>query len=136
MSPDYFYIIELVSGVWLADWAGDPGRSCDRGYAQRFATSDEAFEALQRARKVRAYPNGRLRAVPASEAWELLIELRDGALLELPAIGSSAARQLVKHHQNPQVLTITVCRNRNVVATWRNGRGWDQFSARQREVAQ
>lgn len=49
------WIVELEPGVWLAPWAGDPGRTCCQGSAMVFRTEAAARRALSRARAWRPF---------------------------------------------------------------------------------
>ena len=44
------WVVELESGVWLAPWHGDPGRTLFAGSAKRFPTQAAAHRALVAAR--------------------------------------------------------------------------------------
>lgn len=50
-------IVELEEGVWIAEWEGDPGRTCAIENAQEFAGVPEADEALRAARIYRPFKN-------------------------------------------------------------------------------
>ncbi|MGB1202900.1 MAG: hypothetical protein ACPG75_04975 [Alloalcanivorax venustensis] len=43
------FVVELETGVWMADWEGDPGRTLQRDNAQRFADQYAAEAALRTA---------------------------------------------------------------------------------------
>lgn len=49
------YIVELEPGVWLAPWAGDPGRTVVREKASVFASVTDANTALASARRYRPF---------------------------------------------------------------------------------
>lgn len=51
--PEPKYIAELEPGVWVAPWAGDPGRTIKRENAKRFRTRPAAKAAITRAQKTR-----------------------------------------------------------------------------------
>lgn len=60
--PAEKYIIELESGVWLAGWSGDPGRTLVKESAKMY-TRDGAAIALGKARKFRPFKNAVITAV-------------------------------------------------------------------------
>lgn len=43
------FIVEIETGVWLAPWEGDPGRTLVRSSAKRFVTRQSARRALANA---------------------------------------------------------------------------------------
>ena len=59
----YHYIVELETGVWLADWPGDPGRTLVKESAKRYATNHGAAIALGLARKFRPFKSAVITAV-------------------------------------------------------------------------
>jgi len=50
------YIVQLERGVWLAQWAGDPGRTLVMSNAKRWPASSGALAALAEARRWRRFP--------------------------------------------------------------------------------
>lgn len=54
------WIVQLESGVWLAPWAGDPGRTLVRKTAKHFASITGAKQALVKARHFRPFPHARI----------------------------------------------------------------------------
>ena len=58
-------IVELESGVWLADGEGDPARTTVQENAKKFRSLKEACLALSYARKYRPFAN----AVVTSEGY-------------------------------------------------------------------
>lgn len=54
------YIVRLESGCWIAPWKGDPGRTCVRDNAQRYATPAAAKRALAQARQYRPFADARI----------------------------------------------------------------------------
>ena len=50
------YVVQLETGVWLAGWTGDPGRTCEIDNAIRFNTIWAAAVALNRSRDYRPFP--------------------------------------------------------------------------------
>ncbi len=50
----------LETGVWIADWEGDPGRTIVEGCAQEFDDIKSANKALESARKYRPFPNAEI----------------------------------------------------------------------------
>ena len=126
-----FYVVEIGERVWLADWSGDPGRTCDRARAARFASYDAAAVAMGRAHKMPSISAGksRLRAVPNSEAWVVTVDSN----VIIPALGQVQARAVVKWHQS-SAKKITVQQADTVIAEWVSGNGWTHLPAR--DVAQ
>ena len=57
------YIVELESGVWLADWEGDPGRTVVKENAQKFQIERQAIRALKKAREYRPFNYAQIKAV-------------------------------------------------------------------------
>lgn len=51
------YIVQLCCGCWVADWEGDPGRTCKLKNAQRFNSRDMAEQAMAKAREYRLFPD-------------------------------------------------------------------------------
>lgn len=51
---------QVLLRVWLATWAGDPGRTYTRACARRYATQRGARIALGMARRFRPFPNARI----------------------------------------------------------------------------
>lgn len=123
MKPpdDYFYIVRLNEGVWLAEWGDVPGRCCDQGYAHRFLTYEEAAAGLDRIRLLQELPNARLRAVPVKDIWDLWV---DGATVR-PCIGPMQARRECRRLIDTEgVNQISVKQNGTEVTRWRAGLGW------------
>lgn len=58
------YIVEIEAGVWLAPWAGDPGRTVVRENAKCFRSAACAFKALSRACGYRNFENAKVIPVP------------------------------------------------------------------------
>ena len=54
------YIVELESGVYLAPWSGDPGRTLVRDNAMVYSTRRKAMSALFNAQSHRPFKNGRI----------------------------------------------------------------------------
>lgn len=54
------HIIELEHGVWLADWAGDPGRTLVKVNAMPFDTVVVAEKALQVARQFHPFADAKI----------------------------------------------------------------------------
>jgi hypothetical protein len=54
------YIIELESGVWLADWTGDPGRTLKKEYAREFKSKEDANYYLTQARMFRPFDDAKV----------------------------------------------------------------------------
>lgn len=44
-------IVELETGIYLADWDGDPGRTLKKQNARRFTSNQAALKALDAARR-------------------------------------------------------------------------------------
>ena len=124
VTPTYFYIVELDPGLYLADWGGDPGRTYDRAYAQRFEDFDQASAGLFRMRRMRDYPLAVPKAIPTSQVWTLEVQMENGDSRRLPAIGGQHARRLVKDHQGDDCRRIIVWRAGELIAEWVSGRGW------------
>ena len=56
------FVVELEPGVWLAEWSGDPGRTCDRRNAKVYVTEVEAIRGKARARRMRPFRNAKIEA--------------------------------------------------------------------------
>ncbi len=54
------FIVELEQDVWIADWDGDPGRTCVESNAKRFRKRGPAGNALTAARKYRPFLNAKI----------------------------------------------------------------------------
>ncbi len=54
------YIVELHTGVWLAETAGDPGRTLVKRNAQVFNAASDARHALDKARNYRPFLYARI----------------------------------------------------------------------------
>ena len=54
------YIVELESGVWLASWDGDPGRTIVKENAKKFKTEEQAKLALEGCRAYRPFIKARV----------------------------------------------------------------------------
>jgi hypothetical protein len=65
MSP---YIVEIESGVYLAPWKGDPGRTLNLASAKVFTGIQRATLALARARGYSDFKDARLLEVCMPEA--------------------------------------------------------------------
>jgi hypothetical protein len=57
------WIVQLEAGVWLAQWAGDPGRTLVRETAKRFPSITSARRGLDGARRLRFFPQARIEEV-------------------------------------------------------------------------
>ena len=66
------WVVELESGVWLAPWRGDPGRTLFAGSAKRFPTQAAAHRALVAARVYREFEGAQVMAhrAPGSASKE------------------------------------------------------------------
>lgn len=62
-QPAARYAVVLEPGVWLASWAGDPGRTLDLANAALFATHYEARVALGGARHYRPFEGAMVQPV-------------------------------------------------------------------------
>ena len=51
------FVVELQSGLYLAPWSGDPGRTYDLNIARKYQTERGAKIALGIARKQRPFKN-------------------------------------------------------------------------------
>lgn len=60
------WIVELESGVWLADGDGDPPRTIVIASAQTYETEQYAIDALRWARGFRPFSRARIVAVAAA----------------------------------------------------------------------
>lgn len=49
------FIVELETGVWLAPWDGDPGRTQVKEYAKTFKSESAAHKAVEEARRYRRF---------------------------------------------------------------------------------
>lgn len=54
------YILELEPGVWLADWAGDPGKTLVKENAKTFKTRTDAANALKEAREFETFNDAKI----------------------------------------------------------------------------
>ena len=63
------YIVELESGVYLAGWEGDPGRTLIKDSALRFNSWRSAKLAVKRALRYREFKN--IMVVPVSIAQQI-----------------------------------------------------------------
>lgn len=66
MTESNKYTVELESGVWLAPWAGDPGRTLLKDNADIFLNKKLAEQALKRARKLtcrNGFPNAAINPI-------------------------------------------------------------------------
>jgi len=50
----------LSSGVWIAPWEGDPGRTLKQHNAKQFKDQKNAEKALGQARKYRPFKNAKI----------------------------------------------------------------------------
>jgi len=57
------YIVELETGVWLAPWDGDPGRTTVKENAKRFDERLDALRAGEDAWKYRPFQWWKIREV-------------------------------------------------------------------------
>lgn len=57
------YIVELESGVWIADTDGDPGRTLVESHAKTFTSLAEASKSLMDARNYRTFENASIRYI-------------------------------------------------------------------------
>ena len=62
-ARNLLHIVELEPSVWLAPWAGDPGRTLVRQNAKQYFTRHGALIALGKARKFREFRNAVVTAV-------------------------------------------------------------------------
>ena len=53
-------VVELESGVYLAPWKGDPGRTLDITQARTFTSSKEARKAIAWARRFHDFTEARI----------------------------------------------------------------------------
>lgn len=60
VMPQRGFVVELEPGVWLAEWQGDPGRTCDRKNAKVYETEADAIRGKARARRMRPFINARI----------------------------------------------------------------------------
>ncbi len=51
------YIAELEPGVWIAQWAGDPGRTLLKNNAKVFNRKSTARRAIEKAQTMRPFKN-------------------------------------------------------------------------------
>lgn len=68
MGIKYIVCLDVVNGVpttYLARWKGDPGRTCIRSKAKRYASARSATYALANARKYGDFPNACILEVAA-----------------------------------------------------------------------
>ncbi len=49
------FLVELEPGVFIAPWAGDPGRTLIKASASRFDTKEQASAAIDRASDYREW---------------------------------------------------------------------------------
>ena len=86
------YIVEIESGVWLAPWDGDPGRTLVRDSAKRFRLASFAFKALNKAREYRNFENAKVIPVPShnrpSAKREYTHRTLAGTLGEMPVLNT------------------------------------------------
>ena len=61
------WIVELESGVWLAKWAGDPGRTLVKQNARKYKTISSATIALGLARRFRPFPSAAIAKAEEAE---------------------------------------------------------------------
>lgn len=54
------YIVKLETGVWIAPWDGDPGRTTIEETAKGFLFKKEAQRHLTKARKYRSFPDAEI----------------------------------------------------------------------------
>ena len=54
------FIVKLQDGLYLAEWAGDPGRTCCRWLAREYKTKVGAAIALGMARRFRPFKGARI----------------------------------------------------------------------------
>lgn len=79
------WTVKLESGVWVASWDGDPGRTLVEGSARGFDTRAGAEDALKAARSYRPFASAEIcppTTGPAAEALDTLVRAglvnRDG----------------------------------------------------------
>jgi hypothetical protein len=60
VEMDGRWLVELESGVWIAAWGGDPGRTTRRENAQAYESREVAAAALDRARQWRPFERARI----------------------------------------------------------------------------
>ena len=58
------FVVVLETGVWLAHWSGDPGRTTDLNNAKRFGSRVLADEALVAARTWRSFLRATIGTAP------------------------------------------------------------------------
>jgi hypothetical protein len=54
------FIVQLEPGVWLANWCGDPGRTCVEAGALRLRSLASAERELAGARKYRPFVDAQI----------------------------------------------------------------------------
>lgn len=65
MGRHAYLVVKLEDGCWLAEWEGDPPRTCKAEHAARFASHDAAVLALASARRYRPFRWARIQRVEA-----------------------------------------------------------------------
>lgn len=76
MRENENWTVELESGVWLASWEGDPGRTLFGLNAMGFGTRAEAVAALKAARSYRPFASAEIcppSTGPMAEALDTLV---------------------------------------------------------------
>lgn len=59
------YIVCIEPRVWLAKWAGDPGRTLVKESAHCYKDISAATYALARARRFRDFPDAQIEQIPS-----------------------------------------------------------------------
>jgi hypothetical protein len=57
------FIVELETGVYIAHWDGDPGRTLVKTSARRFRNKSSAWKAVEQAQEYRDFPNASVQPV-------------------------------------------------------------------------
>lgn len=55
-KPNY-YVVMLETGVYLAEWEGDPGRTIETKNAKQFKNLEDAMKAMGEAKAMRPFPH-------------------------------------------------------------------------------
>ena len=131
---EFFYIVLLQDGCWLADWNGDPGRTCVRCTARRFTTYDLAKKGLAGARRYRPMDRAHLQAIPVTEQWEITGQTTGGRRISRPCIGHQVARGAVSDLIAKGMRRLTVYRLEVMIALWDSSSGWSTPTPTQRRA--
>lgn len=57
------FIVELQTGMWIAPWSGDPGRTLVKKTAQKYKTERGAKIALKCARRYSPFKDAKIEQV-------------------------------------------------------------------------